>query len=154
MESADERFIRQVIDVSGRARAKGNPPFGALLVDDQGNVLLEEENTAATDGDHTAHPELKVARLAARQYDAEALARYTMYASTEPCAMCTAALYSAGIGRVVFALSGATLRERRGNPPEALALSCREVLSHGGRPVEVVGPVAEDDALVHFEGML
>ena len=154
MQDADRPFIEQVIAVAGRSRANGNPPFGALLVDEQGTVLLEYENTTLTDGDLTAHPELKVARDGARMFGPEVMAGCTMYASTEPCAMCTVVLYNAGIGRVVYAISGATLRERRGNPPEALALSCREVLSHGGRPVEVVGPVAEDEALVHFEGIL
>ena len=154
MNDHDTAHIKDVIAVSARAREHGNPPFGALLVDDSGQVLLEEENTVVTDGDITAHPELKVAMLAARQFDADLLARCTMYASTEPCAMCSVALYNAGIGRVVFALSGATIRARRGNPPEALALSCREVFSHGGRPVEVVGPVAEDEALEVHAGLL
>jgi tRNA(Arg) A34 adenosine deaminase TadA len=154
MNDADRRHVDLVIEVSGRAREHGNPPFGALLVDEQGQVLLEEENTTLTDNDLTAHPELKVAKIAASRYDADFLSRCTMYASTEPCAMCTTALYNAGIGRVVFALSGATLRDRRGNPPESLALSMREVLARGGRPVEVVGPVAEDEALTKFEGIL
>ena len=154
MNEADQKFIKQVIAVAGRARANGNPPFGALLVDENGNVLFEEENTTLTDRDISAHPELKVACLGARDYDADFLARCTMYASTEPCAMCTTALYNAGIGRVVYAISGATLRERRGNPPEALALPCRDVVARGGRPVEVIGPVAEAEGLVHFEGIL
>lgn len=147
MNDSDPGHIRAVISIAERAREHGNPPFGALLVDDRGQVLLEDENTALTDSDFTAHPELKVARDAARQFAPDLLARCTMYASTEPCAMCSAAIYNSGIGRVVFALSGERLRAHRGNPPEALALSSREVFSHGGRPVEVVGPVLEDEAL-------
>jgi tRNA(Arg) A34 adenosine deaminase TadA len=147
MTDADLRHIRTVIAVAERAREHGNPPFGALLVDDQGHVLLEDENTTLTDSDLTAHPELKVARDAARQFDPELLSRCTMYASTEPCAMCSAAIYNSAIGRVVFALSGERLRASRGNPPEALALSSREVFAHGGRMIEVVGPVLENEAL-------
>lgn len=154
MNESDQTFVEHVIAVSGQARAHGNPPFGALLVDGDGNILLEEENTTLTDNDITAHPELKVAKLAAAQYEPAFLAGCTMYASTEPCGMCTYALYNAGIGRVVFAVSGATLRAKRGNPPEALAWSCTDVLARGGRPVEVLGPVAEADALAHFEGIL
>jgi tRNA(Arg) A34 adenosine deaminase TadA len=153
MRTDDAQFVAQVIEVAGRAREHGNPPYGALLVDGEGRVLLEEENTTVSENDITAHPELKVAKLAAQRWDATFLAGCTMYASTEPCAMCTSALYNAGIGRVVFAMSGATSRALRGNPPTSLAITCREVLSHGGRPVEVVGPVDEDAALVNFEGL-
>ncbi len=152
MHDPDLRHIRAVIAVAERAREHGNPPFGALLVDDRDQVLLEAENTPLTDADLTAHPELKVARDAARQFDADLLSRCTMYASTEPCAMCSVAIYNSGIGRVVFALSGERLRAHRGNPPEALALPIREVFARGGRALEVVGPVLEDEALVVHQG--
>ncbi|CAN5234313.1 nucleoside deaminase [soil metagenome] len=147
MNETDLRHIRAVIAVAERAREHGNPPFGALLVDDRDQVLLEDENTTMTDRDLTAHPELKVARDAARQFDPELLSRCTMYASTEPCGMCSVAIYNSGIGRVVFALSGERLRAARGNPPEALALSSRDVFACGGRKVEVRGPVLEAEGL-------
>ena len=151
MNDADLRHIRAVIAVAERAREHGNPPFGALLVDDQDQVLLEDENTTLTDSDLTAHPELKVARDAARQFDPELLSRCSMYASTEPCAMCSVVIYNSGIGRVVFALSGERLRAFRGNPPGALALSSRDVFARGGRKIEVIGPVLEDEALAVHE---
>lgn len=151
MDDRDALHIKAVIEVARQALEHGNPPFGALLVDAQDQVLLESENTTAIDDDITAHPELKVARDAARQFDRATLAGCTMYASTEPCAMCSVVIYNSGIGRVVFALSGQRLRALRGNPPEALALSSRDVFAHGGRTVEVVGPVAEDEALAVHE---
>lgn len=151
MNEPDIQHIRTVIEVAKRAREHGNPPFGALLVDEQGQILLEDENTTLTDADLTAHPELKVARDAAKQFDAGLLARCTMYASTEPCGMCSVAVYNSGIGRVVFALSGERLRAARGNPPEALVLSSRDVFARGGRNIEVVGPVLEDEALAIHE---
>ena len=72
-----------------------------------------------------------------------------MYASTEPCAMCAGAIYWGGIGRLVFGLSNARLYgEVLGLDASAngLRLACREVLVHGGRRVEVVGPLLEDEA--------
>ena len=44
MDENDLRFIRASIDVALKARSKGNHPFGALLVDEQGHKLLEAEN--------------------------------------------------------------------------------------------------------------
>ena len=44
-------------------------------------------------------------REAGRQFGADDLARSTLYSSTEPCAMCTGAIYAAGIPTIVFGCS-------------------------------------------------
>jgi tRNA(Arg) A34 adenosine deaminase TadA len=105
----NEEHLRRAIALAAEARANGNPPFGSLLVGPDGDVLVEERNTTLTDDDISAHPELKVARWAARSLDAATAARSTMYTSCEPCGMCAGALARSGIGQVVFALSGEQL---------------------------------------------
>ncbi|MBB5803352.1 tRNA(Arg) A34 adenosine deaminase TadA [Saccharothrix ecbatanensis] len=112
--------LRRAIALASEARTAGNPPFGSLLVGPDGSVLVEERNTTLTDGDITAHPELKVARWAARELDPQTAAMTTMYTSCEPCGMCAGALARSGIGHVVFALSGEQLdglRTAGGFPP-------------------------------------
>jgi tRNA(Arg) A34 adenosine deaminase TadA len=145
---ADAEHLRWTIGLAAQAREKGNEPFGSLLVDDGGNVLLEAENTVVTDRDWTAHAELNLVRLAGKQLDPAALRTCTLYTSTEPCAMCAGAIFWSGIGRVVFALSTASLQEIV--PDETgewtLDVSCRDVLGRGGRTVEVRGPLLEDEA--------
>lgn len=100
-----EAFLRRAIALAAEARRAGNPPFGSLLVGADGAVLAEERNTSLTDDDITAHPELKLARWAARHLDPATAAATTMYTSCEPCGMCTGAIARSGLGRVVFALS-------------------------------------------------
>src|SRR5216683_1092504 len=116
----DEDLLRRAIELAGRARAAGNPPFGSLLAGPDGTVLAEDRNTTITDADITAHPELKLARWAARELDPAAAAAATMYTSCQPCAMCTGAIERSGLGRVVFALSNDRLAGGRalpGQPP-------------------------------------
>ncbi|MFC4590257.1 nucleoside deaminase [Sphaerisporangium corydalis] len=105
MTNEDELLLRRAIGLAGSAREGGNPPFGSLLADAEGKVLVEERNTVLTDGDITAHPELKLARWAARELDPETAAATTMYTSCQPCGMCAGAIERAHLGRVVFALS-------------------------------------------------
>ncbi len=105
----NEELLRQAIDLAGQARAAGNPPFGSLLASPDGTVLAEDRNTSVTDGDITAHPELKLARWAARELDPATAAAATMYTSCQPCPMCTGAIERSGLGRVVFALSNEQL---------------------------------------------
>ena len=97
-----EGFLRRAIELAAAARQAGNPPFGSLLVGPDGTVLAEEQNTTITDGDISFHPELKLARWAARELDAEQAAGTTMYTSCQPCGMCAGALARSGLGRVVL----------------------------------------------------
>jgi tRNA(Arg) A34 adenosine deaminase TadA len=106
MNPGEEDLLRQAIELAREAReVYGNPPFGSLLADEDGNVLVKERNTTIADKDITAHPELKLARWAARELDPQTAARTTMYTSTQPCGMCTGAIERSGLGRVVYALS-------------------------------------------------
>ena len=105
MTPDEEEFLRRAVELAAAARTAGNPPFGSLLVGPDGDVLVEEQNTTITDGDVSAHPELKVARWVARELDPSAAAASTMYTSCQPCGMCTGAIERSGLGRVVFALS-------------------------------------------------
>jgi tRNA(Arg) A34 adenosine deaminase TadA len=98
-------FLRRAITLALQGRAAGQEPYGSLLVDADGTVLVEDYNTVLADRDISAHPELKLARWAARELDPAAAAGTTMYTSCQPCGMCTGAIARSGLGRVVYALS-------------------------------------------------
>lgn len=150
----DIALLRRAIALSADAVARGNHPFGALLVDPSGEVLLSAENTVVTEGDVTGHAETNLVRLASRSLTPDVLATASLYTSCEPCAMCSGATYWAGIGRVVFAMSEADLRALTGSHEDndTLALPCREVFARGHRPIEVVGPLLTEEASVPHRG--
>lgn len=150
----DEHFLRRSFDVARRSLTHGNHPFGAILVDQNRNVLLEAENGYMPAHDGTAHAERLLATLACTTLPAEVLRTATLYSSAEPCAMCAGAMYWAGIGRLVYGLSEHRLRKFTGNHPEnpTLDLPCRAVFASGQRPTEVVGPLLEDEAAALHEG--
>lgn len=153
MNDTDIKFIRLSFEVAAEARANGNHPFGALLVDDQGHVLLKGENTVITERDCTGHAEANLIREACKSFSPEYLARCTIYASTEPCPMCAAAIFWGNVRRVVFGLSTERLNELVGEEsPEVFCLPCREVLAKGRKQIEVLGPVLEEEAVAVHEG--
>ncbi len=140
------------IGLADSARTHGNHPFGALLTDPAGNVLLTAENTVLTDRDVTAHAETNLVRQASRTLDPARLTEAVLYSSTEPCAMCAGAIYWSGIRRVVYALSAPQLNVIAGADPDepVLDLPCRRVFAAGGNTVEVSGPhLFEEAAAVH-----
>ena len=134
----DEGYLRRAIELAGTARAAGDPPFGSILVGPDGSVLAEDRNTVLTDADITAHPELKLARWAARELDPSTAAATTMYTSCQPCAMCTGAIERSGLGRVVFALSTEQLADLK--PPVGLPR------------VRLEGPALFDEARLPVDG--
>lgn len=154
MTGDDERHLLRAIELARRAREHGNHPFGALLADGEGNLLLEAENTVVTERDCTGHAEANLVRMASRQLDPALLESCTLYTSTEPCAMCAGAIYWSNVRRVVFALGEETFRSVAGADPanDTLALPCREVFAHGDHAVEVSGPHLEQQALAVHNG--
>ena len=149
----DTALLRRAIALAAESRASGQHPFGAVLADAHGNVLLEAVNGFHPHGDGTAHAERLLATRACLELSAPARAHATLYSSAEPCAMCAGAIYWAGIGRVVFGLSERRLKALIGPHPENLTmdLPCREVFAAGQRVVEVAGPMLENEAEgVHY----
>ena len=146
--SVHEVLLRQAIAVARQSREHGNHPFGALLADPDGQVLLSAENTVVTGSDATGHAETNLVRLASAAYATRELRDLTLYTSTEPCAMCSGAIYWSGIGTVVYALAESELYEMTGSDDNnpTLVLPCRTVFAAGQRPVVVEGPFAIDEA--------
>lgn len=148
----DLERLRDAIAVSRRSRENGQHPFGAVLTEPSGAVVLESENSVPADGDCTSHAELKLAREAFKAFGATALADFTLYTSAEACAMCSGGIYWSGIGRVVHAMSEAQLGLLTGDHDEnpTMSLSSATVLNSGQRLVRVAGPaLAEEAAAVH-----
>ena len=145
MKSIDLQHLRTSIEVAQHAREHGNHPFGAILVDENNQMLLEAENSVVTGKDCTGHAETNLMRLASQNYSPDKLTKCTLYTSTEPCAMCAGAIYWGNVGRVVYALSEVALYEIIGPSPDQLLLPSREVFAHSQRNVEVDGPATELD---------
>ena len=152
--SRDEHYLRRSFDAGRRAMANGNHPFGAVLVDSDGKLLLEAENAFMPSHDGTAHAERLLCTEAATTFAAEVLTGSTLYSSAEPCAMCAGAIYWVGIGRLVYGLGEARLKAITGAHPEnpTLDLPCRAVFAAGQKTIEVVGPLMEDEAAALHEG--
>jgi tRNA(Arg) A34 adenosine deaminase TadA len=151
LTAVDEAFLRRAIELAREARADERHPFGSLIVDAAGAIVVESRNNAVRPGgDPTQHAELLACAAAVRFLSDAELATCTLYTSTEPCPMCAGAIYWTGIGRVVFALGQTGLLRHVEGP--TLDLPCREVFARGQREIVVAGPYLEDEAGAVHEG--
>lgn len=156
LSDLDETLLRRAFALAAEARARGDRPFGVVIADAEGKVLAEGRSTQGAGGGGTlAHSEMNACQAAiAAGVPRPVLRRATAYCSGEPCAMCAAALFYTGVGRVVYGLSNAAILHLRNAQPHTagLSLSCREVLATAAEPVEVVGPCLEAEAEVPHRG--
>ena len=148
----DKHFLTRALTLAQQSRDEGHHPFAALVVDANGEVIAEAMN--ASSSDRTAHAEMNALRMASSRHSPAELANATLYTSAEPCAMCAGGAYWAGVGRVVYAMSEATLLQLTGSDPEnpTLSLPCRDVFARGQRPTEVIGPMREAEAALAHAG--
>lgn len=136
----DLGYLAAAVEQAMSAREHGNHPFGALVVTAAGRIV-RAENTVTTANDPTGHAETNVVRLAAVTLSADELATSTLYTSTEPCAMCSGAIFWAGIPTVFYALGADQLIELLPVTDDwRLELPTREVFARGGHPTTVHGP--------------
>ena len=156
MYQSHEFYLRRCIEISKDSRAHGNTPFGALLVDKDGNILMEQENIEITEKVCTGHAEATLAACASHEYSKAFLWDCTLYTTAEPCAMCAGAIYWANIGRVVYGMTERRLLELTGSNEQnpTFDLPCRNVFACGQKKIEVVGsfPEVEVEAAAVHEG--
>ena len=96
-------FLDQAIAIAAQARLEdGLTPFGAVVTVD-GTVVGVGRSSVVLLRDATAHAEVMALREAGRRLDNHLVERGTMYSSSEPCPLCLAACYWAGIERLVYA---------------------------------------------------
>lgn len=143
-------YLRAANEEAKKARATGNTPFGAVLVDAEGEIIMTQGNAEHDLHDATAHAEFTLASRASRKYDKSFLWNCTLYTTCEPCPMCTGGVYWANIGKIVYGISERRLLELTGaddkNP--TFSMGADKVIAAGQKNIGLVGPVAEVEAEV------
>jgi len=141
---SDINAMRLAIEASAAALTDGDMPFGATLVSAQGEILLVAANNQNSAADCTGHAEMVLVRNAQKRLGLSALRNATVYASGEPCAMCSGAMFWGGITRVVYAASTAQIGAALGGP--SLPARSADVLANTAPAVMVEGPLMAEEA--------
>ena len=95
-------FLKLAIAEAETAGQNNEVPVGAVIVDQDGDILALSRNQVLTLSDPTAHAEVLAIREAGRKTGNYRLLNTTLYVTVEPCPMCMGAAIHARVARIVF----------------------------------------------------
>jgi tRNA(adenine34) deaminase len=158
LRSYDQKHLHTSLEMAREAYRKGCMPFGAVLADENGQILVQtfnptpavSERGGAKHADPTGHAETTLLRSPEWwSMSREERQKATLYSSTEPCVMCAGAIYWSGIGRLVYGCTALALEEEVSGPGgfDIPVQQLYGMARPGAHPIEVVGPLLEDEAL-------
>jgi len=99
-----KEFMRKAIANSRMAGVEKRTvgAFGAIITDRDGHVVGEGSNHVVSEFDPTWHGEMEAIRNACKRLKVLKLDGCILYTSSEPCPMCLATAYWAGLDGIVF----------------------------------------------------
>lgn len=139
-----EAFVREALAFAAEAGMRGDPPFGALLVDPSGEEVARASNRQVSSDDPTAHAEIELLRAAARAGHRSPLDGYAIVVNAEPCSMCASAIVKSAPAELIY---GAP-HEPHMDPNLGVA----EVFARARRPPRVTGGVLAAESAAQIAG--
>ena len=94
--------MQQALALANQAATFDDVPVGALVVNDQGEIIGVGENLREKNNDPTAHAEIVAIKNATQKIGNWRLDDLTMVVTLEPCAMCAGAIAQTRMKRLVF----------------------------------------------------
>lgn len=98
-----ERYLRMAMEEAEAAVRDGNTPYGAVIVDPEGNVAAVGRNRTVEEHDPSSHAEMNVIRQVCRERRTLTLKGYRLYTNGAPCPMCATAILLSELSELVYA---------------------------------------------------
>lgn len=97
-----ENLIRLTQVETEKAIKSGNAPFGAIVTDKKGQIIVRSYNTVNSDMDPTAHAEINLLRKLAKKLKTVKFKDCLIFINSEPCSMCSSAMIRSGIRNIYY----------------------------------------------------
>ena len=94
--------MRVAIEAARKSIASGDVPVGALVINQNGEIISIGHNERELHNDPTAHAEIVALKRASEITKTWRLDNHALVVTLEPCAMCAGAIAQARISTLVF----------------------------------------------------
>ena len=91
-----------IIEAKKGMNQNAGGPFGAIITDENGNVVATGHNTVLKSKDPTAHAEINAIREACQKLNTKDLSNCRIYSTCEPCPICLSAIIWANIKTIYY----------------------------------------------------
>lgn len=99
-----QNYMEIALKLAKKASNNGDVPIGAIIVDENNNIIGKGFNKKEKNNDPTQHAEIIAIKKACKKIGNWRLLNCTIYTTLEPCLMCVGALLQTRIKHIVFAL--------------------------------------------------
>lgn len=97
-----EILMRVVMLEVEKAIEEGNSPFGAILIDENGNIIEKAHNTAKSMCNPVLHAEINLIAKACKKLNTRDLSKYCIMSNAWSCSMCMSACIKAKIQNYIY----------------------------------------------------
>jgi tRNA(adenine34) deaminase len=150
----DEHYVREAIEIAKVGFARGEIPFGTVLVNPEGEIVSRYHDWVAAEKNETSHCESMMVREACSKLG-PSLAGYSVFSTAEPCPMCFTSMWLAGVSRICFGPTCDEVRAKAGAFLHELWMPARVVnAEYGEGKVALRWGVLKDECLALFDLML
>ena len=138
-----EDFMREALRLAREAAARGDDPYGAVLVKD-GEIVSRGQNRIHSRHDPTCHSEIDAIRQYCAAHQTADLSDCTLYTSCEPCFMCSACIVRVRLGKLVYSAGEADSAALDG---KEIYDTCELIFRHSAYAPEVEAGFLREEGL-------
>lgn len=141
-ENKHEELVRLAMAEAQKAADLGNAPFGALLLNPNGEIVLSAFNTQRSSSDPTAHAEINLLREAGQKFKQIYFPGYSIVGNAEACSMCMSAAIKSKITDFLYGAHAELSMD-----PE---LPAKVVASKAKQQINLIGGVLHQECSEHI----
>lgn len=102
MKNTRKNFMKLAVKQAAKSIGLSEVPVGCVIVDGNGEIIGSGYNASIEKNDPTLHAEIMAIRKACKKRKNTKLLDCSLYVTLQPCTMCEAAIFEAGIKKVYF----------------------------------------------------
>ena len=143
--------MREALHAARAGLESGEPPFGCVIVDPSGEIVVRNHDRVIQHGDMSSHAETLAVREAIGSVETQNLTDYQLISTIEPCAMCFTTAWLNRISRIVFGATMEDVYDITQQKQREMTITASEMNHRSVNTIELVGGVLANDCTNIFK---